>query len=401
MKVKRYTSPATVSRRQFLFQALAGAAGIRAVALADDKPTAPSLPRDGFLPDELRAMEATAAAFMKKHDVPGLSVAIARKGRLVYADGYGLADKDRDEKVTPNHLFRIASVTKPITSATLFSLIEAGKLRLSDKVFGPGAVLGTAYGEPPYQPHIEELTIEHLLTHTAGGWQNDGSDPMFSHPRMDHRQLITWTIAHQPLTHPPGQHYAYSNFGYCVLGRVIEKLTAKTYEEAVQERILTPCGISRMRIGGNTLAERAEREVVYYDQDGEDPYRMNVRRMDSHGGWLATPTDLVRFLVRVDGFPTKPDILKPDTLQTMTTASAASPGYAKGWCVNKYHNWWHMGSLPGTITVMVRTSGQFCWAALTNTRNRDTKSPIGADLDALMWQMVGKITRWPDREVEG
>src|SRR5664279_331669 len=90
MKVERYTSPATVSRRQFLLLALAGAAGIRAVALADDRPTAPSLPRDGFLPDGLRAMEATAAAFMKKHDVPGLSVAIARKGRLAYADGYGL-----------------------------------------------------------------------------------------------------------------------------------------------------------------------------------------------------------------------------------------------------------------------------------------------------------------------
>src|ERR1022692_2950657 len=113
MKAKRFTSPATVSRRQFLCQVLAGAAGIRAVPLAADKPTAPSLPRDGFLPDELRAMEATAAAFMKIHAVPGLSVAIARKGRLVYADGYGLADKDRGEKVTPNHLFRIASVTKP------------------------------------------------------------------------------------------------------------------------------------------------------------------------------------------------------------------------------------------------------------------------------------------------
>jgi hypothetical protein len=56
-----------------------------------------------------------------------------------------------------------------------------------------------------------------------------------------------------------------------------------------------------------------------------------------------------------------------------------------------------MGSLPGTITVMVRTSGQFCWAALTNTR--DTKSTIGADLDVLVWQMVGKITRWPDRDM--
>src|ERR1022692_4605797 len=90
MEAKKYISPATLSRRQFLFQVLAGTAGISAVVLADDKPTAPGLPRDGFLPKELRAMEATAAAFMKKHDVPGLSVAIARKGRLVYADGYGL-----------------------------------------------------------------------------------------------------------------------------------------------------------------------------------------------------------------------------------------------------------------------------------------------------------------------
>ena len=97
MEAKRCTSPATVSRRRFLFQALAGAAGIRAVALADDKPTAPSLPRDGFLPDELRGMEATAAAFMKKHDVPGLSVAIAREGRLAYADGYP------ETRHPPNH----------------------------------------------------------------------------------------------------------------------------------------------------------------------------------------------------------------------------------------------------------------------------------------------------------
>ena len=58
-----------------------------------------------------------------------------------------------------------------------------------------------------------------------------------------------------------------------------------------------------------------------------------------------------------------------------------------------------MGNPPGTITVMVRTSGQFCWAALTNTRNMDTKSPVGADLDVLVWQRVGKITRWPDRDM--
>jgi CubicO group peptidase (beta-lactamase class C family) len=391
MKQPRKALPGQITRRSFLLQTLAGAAGISGLARAAQS-TASAPSKDGFDPAELQAMEDTAAAFMKKHHVPALSVAIAREGRLVYANAFGVADKDRNEIATPNHLFRIASVTKPLTSTAIFSLIESGRLRLADKVFGPDAVLGTAYGQPPYQDHVADVTIEHLLTHTAGGWQNDGSDPMFSHPHMDHQQLIAWTIANQPLR-PPGQNYAYSNFGFCILGRVIEKLTGKSYEQSVQERILAPCGIAGLRISGNTMAERAPREVVYYDQNGQDPYGMNVRRMDSHGGWVATPTDLVRFLVRVDGFPTKPDILKPETITNMTTPSAASSGYAKGWSVNKYHNWWHSGSLPGTTTIMVRTSGQFCWAALTNTRN--TGSSIGIDLDTLIWNMTSKIKRWP------
>jgi CubicO group peptidase (beta-lactamase class C family) len=217
---------------------------------------------------------------------------------------------------------------------------------------------------------------------------------------MAHRQLITWTLANQPLQNPPGKHFAYSNFGFCILGRIIEKVTGLSYEDAVRAQVLGPCGISSMRISGNTLSERAPNEVVYYnqDEDGSSPYEMNVRRMDSHGGWLATPTHLVRFLVHVDKFPTKPDILRPDTIEIMTTASAASPGYAKGWNVNKHDNWWHTGSLPGTTTIMVRTSQQFCWAALTNTR---APGDLGGDLDRLIWEMTGKITCWPDKDIFG
>jgi CubicO group peptidase (beta-lactamase class C family) len=389
--------PRAVNRRSFLLQTMAGAAGLAGLALAEEKPVpAPPAVR-GFEPEELRAMQATAAAFMNKHAVPGLSVAVAKAGRLVYAEGFGLADKESNEKVTPSHLFRIASVSKPLTSVAIFRLLEAGKLNLSDKVFGPKGILGTTCGEPPYLPYLEDVTLEQLLTHTAGGWQNDGADPMFSHPAMDHQQLISWTIAHQALKHPPGEQYAYSNFGYCVLGRVIEKLSGQAYEKYVCEQVLAPCGIARMRISGNTRSERAPGEVAYYDQNSEAPYGMNVRRMDSHGGWLATPTDLVRFLVRVDGFPAKPDLLKPETIKVMTTASAASAGYAKGWCVNKFNNWWHMGSLPGTTTVMVRTSHQFCWAALTNTRK--PKSSLDADLDRLMWDMTGKIKKWPEEDL--
>ena len=118
---------------------------------------------------------------------------------------------------------------------------------------------------------------------------------------------------------------------------------------------------------------------------------MNVRRMDAHGGWLARPAALAVFASHVDGF-SRSSILEPATIRTMTTASAANSGYAKGWQVNALNNWWHNGSLPGTISIMVRTHSQFCWAALINTRRPN--SPIGLDLDNLVWKMARKVASW-------
>jgi hypothetical protein len=119
---------------------------------------------------------------------------------------------------------------------------------------------------------------------------------------------------------------------------------------------------------------------------------MNVTRMDSHGGWIATPADLVQFFMHVDGFSAPPNILRPQTIETMTTASAANAGYAKGWEVNKANNWWHNGSLPGTTTIAVRTHSGFCWAAFTNTRRWN--SAMDGDLDRLNWSMVRQVKAW-------
>jgi CubicO group peptidase (beta-lactamase class C family) len=290
------------------------------------------------------------------------------------------------------HLFRIASVSKPITSTAIFGLIEQGRLRLGDRIFGTGGVLGTDFGGPPYRPQVDEITIEHLLTHTGGGWNNTHDDPMFMNPGMNHAQLIQWVLRNRPLDHPPGQSYAYSNFGYCVLGRVIEKVTRQNYLAFVSDAVLKRCGIADMAIAGNTLAQRRRGEVAYYGQGRDNPYDMNVTRMDSHGGWIARPTDLVQFAMHVDGFAAPPNILKPETIRAMTTASDANAGYAKGWAVNKANNWWHNGSLPGTSTIMVRTHGGFCWAAFVNTRRAD--SSLDGDLDKLIWSMAGQVKSW-------
>ena len=91
---------------------------------------------------------------------------------------------------------------------------------------------------------------------------------MFLNKEMNHRELIAWTLKHMPLTIAPGTSFAYSNFGYCILGRVIEKLTGQTYEQYIKENILKRCGITDMQIAGNTLRDRATNEVKYYDQTG-------------------------------------------------------------------------------------------------------------------------------------
>jgi CubicO group peptidase (beta-lactamase class C family) len=349
---------------------------------------------------ERAAMGRIARAFNQNFSVPALSVAIARNGQMVYEESFGLADRQEAQLALTSSLFRIASVTKPITSVTIFTLIEKGKLNLTDKVFGPSGVLGTIYGKPPYKQYVTNITIDHLLTHTCGGWANDSTDPMFRFDSWDHAKLISWTLENLPLAYPPGQHWAYSNFGYCVLGRVIEQATGQPYAEYVQSNILAPCGISDMTISGNTMKQRAPNEVVYTGQYGENPYKMNVTRMDSHGGWLATPSDLVLFLNHVDGFSNTASLLKPETIRIMTTPSPAysqsSPAkYARGWMVRNagQGNWWHNGSLPGSTTIMVRTSTGLCWAALTNTRT-EPSNEIDTALDNMVWDMVREVPSW-------
>jgi len=380
-----------MTRRTALARALTGAFAAWTWP-SFSQPAAAQEPLPAPTPAERAAMEQAARGFMQTYAIPGFSVAVGHAGEIIYQDAFGLADSERGEPLSPQHLFRIASVSKPITSAATFTLIEQGQLQLSDRIFGPGALLGTDFGGPPYSPGIGAITLEHLLTHTGGGWSKDDNDPMFRNVEMNHAQLIAWVLRNRPLDHWPGQSYAYSNFGYCVLGRVIEKVTRQSYATYVSEAVLNRCGVTDMAIAGNTLAERRRGEVKYYGQGGDNPYNMNVTRMDSHGGWIARPADLAQFAMHVSAFAPPANILKGDTVRVMTTASSADSGYAKGWQVNNANNWWHTGSLPGTSTIVVRTHSGFCWAAFTNTR-RDN-SNLARDLDNLIWTMVQQVKGW-------
>jgi len=332
---------------------------------------------------------------MKKYNVPGLSFTIAKDDSIKIEHCYGYADIDKKELMRPASRFRIASISKPITATAIMQLVEQGKLHLRDKVFGKDAILGITYGVYPYKKWVEDITIEVLLQHLGGGWGED-QDPVYLHPEMSQAQMIGWTLENRPLDDEPGTHFQYSNFGYCLLGRVIEKVTGMKYEDYVQKNILDHCGITDMQIGGNTLSERLPGEAHYYDMQ-DDPYQWFARNMDSFAGWIATPADLVKFMMRVDKFPQKPDILQPAALDTMFSSPAASLRYAKGWWVNKSNDYFHFGSLTGHTSLLVRTHDGFCYAVIVNTR---TGGNFQGDLDQLMWHVRLAISHWPDGEMK-
>ncbi len=105
---------------------------------------------------------------------------------------------------------RLASLAKPITAVAIMRLVETGRLALGQRVFGAGALLGTRYGTKPYTAALQSITLRHLLEHTAGGWPNDATDPMFTNPTMNHAQLITWVLDNRPLQFAPGTRHMYS-----------------------------------------------------------------------------------------------------------------------------------------------------------------------------------------------
>lgn len=365
---------------------------------------------------------------MEKWEIPGGAIAVVRDGRLVLAKGYGLADVEDEEFVQPDSLFRIASISKPVTAVAVLNLMEEGLLDLDERAFDILDHLEAPGGEMA-DHRLNEITVRQLLLHTAGWDRKAGYDPMFAAKLVAHRlglelpviceDVIEFMLG-QPLNHEPGTKYVYSNFGYCILGRIIETKTGQTYEEYVQEKVLAPAAITRMRIGGTTLEERDPGEVKYYHLRGarlvesvlpDGPRRVPwpyggfyLETLDSHGGWIASAIDLVRFTSAINGGSSQ-SILDPETIELMVSRPSdlwedKRYYYAMGWLVrpvNNDANWWHGGALHGARSLLVRTHHGMSWAALFNTWPKE--DAFFSELDKTMWIATREVTTWPDHDL--
>ncbi|MEE9253217.1 MAG: serine hydrolase domain-containing protein [Thermodesulfobacteriota bacterium] len=342
----------------------------------------------------LRSFDRRITRLMKKWNIPGAAVAVVKDGRLVYARGFGLADIGKNKAVRPSDLFRIASISKPLTRSAIFKLRDAGKLKLSDKAFNH---LKNLKPGTPADKRINDITIQHLLDH-KGGWDTGklGFDPMFysnqiagkmGTPRPTScKNVIRYMLKYHKLNCKPGDKCKYSNFGYCILGRIIEKVGGKSYQQYVRTSILSPAGIKRIKMGRTLLSKRAKDEVRYYHH----PFSSNVttvfpsgpskvptqyggwyiEAMDSHGGWISSAVDLVRF------------------------AKNANPAPYSG-------NWSFNGSLNGTRSRVVRADGgKLIMSAVFNSRPKGDKG-FGDEVSAALSKASKEVTFWPGHDLFG
>jgi N-acyl-D-amino-acid deacylase len=411
-----------------------------ALGLLDSPPAKPPkkgkpIPVTGQANPDLASFDDMMLSFLTKHNVPGAALAVTRDGVLVYARGFGMADDG--ERVQPRALFRIASISKPITAAAILKLIEEGKLKLDDRAFAMLKLQPFLPKGRKRDPRLKDITVRQLLQHT-GGWDRDKSgDPMFRSveiaqalgvpPPAEPEQIIRFMLG-QPLDFSPGERYAYSNFGYCVLGRIIEKVSGETYDNYVRKHVLAPLGAKASRLGKTLLAGRAPGEVTYHAK-GTAPsvFAANLGKqvplpygawcleaMDSHGGWISSAVDLVRLASAFDK-PEQCPILNKKSIATMFARPEGAAGYnakgkprpvyyACGWQVtvagkNKA-NQWHTGALDGTATILVRRHDGLCWAVLFNARASSRGEYLAGLIDGLVHEAADKVERWPKRPVK-
>jgi len=355
-------------------------------------------PMNGEALPGLESFDRAIIKFIEKHHIPGGSLAVSFQGKLILAKGYGYADFSVLKKVPANsrNRFRLASLSKPLTATAIMSLIEDGKLSLDSKI------LPLLQGNPPQKirdKRLGQITIQNLLEHRGGYNRDIRSDPMFSEKPPCPGDLASFFS--ENLDFAPGEKFSYSNLGYCLLGRVIEKVSGKPYEAFLKEHVLRPAGANSLEIGDSK--ETKPDEVCYFqDSSGgkQSPYGgFDMRALDSCGGWIGSSVDYLKFLTSLDG-QRAPALLKPETMKVMLampedpTVWNRDTYYAKGFNVRKLNeggvNFWHTGSLSGTLTLAVRGSSGYGWVVLFNRRPPDWRK-LQFEMERELWQASKEI----------
>ncbi len=365
--------------------------------------------------------------FIKERRIPGATLAVFNKGKIIYERGYGYADIKEKIKPEPSTLFRIASLSKPVTAAGILKLFEEGKIDIDAPVVEYLKKLDI--DKKIVDNRWYKISVKNLLQHT-GGWDSKKSgDPMFYYPakfvQEKNRAIKPIDVVEymfgKPLDFDPGSKYVYSNFGYCVLGRVIEAVSGLNYEDYINRYILRPAGINDMHIGSTEYSKKRKNEATYYTafnntqmaelpddkKENANPYgSFNIEIMDSHGGWIASAVEFAKFCLTFSEY-SPVNILKPSTIKKIIepppylSDKNREVYYGLGWLVrpkgaSDKPSLWHSGSLPGSYSFAVILGDSRGWVALFNGRSADDKNYPNDAIDAALHRAAAKLKQFQD-----
>jgi N-acyl-D-amino-acid deacylase len=385
------------------------------------------LAQTGTAVPSLAAYDAFVTSLMSQYNIPGASLVLTLNGRLIMARGYGYTDALKTKPVQPDSMFRLASLSKFITALSIMKLVDQGKINLDAPAFALTPDLQPLAGAT-IDPRLKDITVRHLLNH-SGGWDRGktpgGYDPMFLSAKVvstlgvpapaSTENIIRYMMG-QPLDFTPGSAYVYSNFGYAVLGRIMERVTGQPYEMWVRSNILLPSGITEMRVGqtlsqGTTPGEvqyvsNGSASSVFPDVSSPTPWPYGgwyMEAMDSHGAWIASAIDYAKILNAVDGRRGQ-RLLSATAVATLTARPSipqfqgTSSWYAMGAEVNTANNWWHSGSLDGTATYYIRTNDGYVYVLFLNSRDQG-EDALFTDIDRGYWNARAQVTSWPTNDL--
>jgi len=333
---------------------------------------------------EARAHARQVANAVLARGIPGLAVAVAVDGRVVYAEGFGYADLEQRVPAWPSTKFRIGSISKPLTAVALMQLVEQRKVDLDAPV-------------QKYVPSFPDkggtITPRLLAGHLAGIRHYQG-DEFLSAAHYDSVLDGLRIFANDPLVAPPATKYSYSTYGFNLLSAVIESASGEPFLDYMQRHVFDALGLAHTTGDQNRplIAERSRFYARQKDGSFENaPYVDNSYKW-AGGGFLSTPEDLVRFGSTL----LRPGFLTADSLKLLFTSQKTrdgkETGYGMGWSVRKSESGQRIydhsgGSVGGTCQLIVYPDSHVVVALLTNVG--DALWKIG-DVEAIAEPFAGK-----------
>ena len=354
------------------------------------------------VPPALGRFDDLMREIIRVQGVPGGSLSLAKDGRLVYARGFGLASVEGPIPVRPTTMFGLASVSKSITAIAILKLFDQGRLGLEDRAYSILRDITPLPGDH-IDPRTREITVRQLLNHSSGYTQQPDKAEVsrrlgIPRPKLREDDVIKAFLGHR-LGFDPGTKQVYSNFGFVLLGAIVERLLGMAYGPAVHRLVFRPMGIFRPRLGHGG-PERPD-TARPYGPAGKQLPPIDIPGAPA-GGWIASTVDLVRFLAAINGFlspnamremlrPPEPP-LKPRSNGTWfglgwdgVRESRQGPSYSKN------------GGMAGVRSVIGHLPGNVDWAVAFNG-GRDIPGQMGVDAQAL--QLITKEIRqtvdWPN-----